>query len=492
VWVLVLATAAYLLFDFATLDRIPLTYGDESWFMEPAWQFDQTGRFGSEMYSGLMGLNESNVVYGRIFLLLHAAAFHVLGLGLWQARIVESLVGFVVVWLVYALGTALYDKRVGAIAGGGLLLSYPFLIQSHTARPEMLMVAFILGGLVVMIRAQDTGRTGLYLLAGLLSGLAVDVHLTALPLLVLPALLALSRSGIRSVDARAVTAWSVGVLAAGAWWLAVHVAPDPQLFWSQWTDVWSENQMAGFARSAVDQLAHPIGLIKLELQRYVHPLQHGFIGASQGVFLLLVAMLCSLSLLLRNGRSDADRTALTLLIAVPMVLAFTATNKTAVYAFLPMPFLSIVIARAIERWREIGGGRGWAVALGAFVMVQLVASGALAATNPDRDPYTQAAHTAEAYLEPGGVVMGDPVFWFGLHDHPYASQWGQYLAGSLPKWVAMRETDYAILDADDSPADPQGMYYSIRDRMHLVTEIRVGAHHDVRARLYKIDEEPGS
>jgi hypothetical protein len=73
----------------AGLDRFPAAHEDESWIAAPGYTFWAKGYFGDDLAAGYYGLEQHNYTIMPLFSLFVGASLRLLGIGLFQARIVS-------------------------------------------------------------------------------------------------------------------------------------------------------------------------------------------------------------------------------------------------------------------------------------------------------------------------------------------------------------------------------------------------------------------
>ncbi|MGE3272959.1 MAG: glycosyltransferase family 39 protein, partial [Chloroflexota bacterium] len=103
-----------------------------------------------------------------------AAIFRIFGLGVFQARLTSLLWGGLLLLVIYWLGRRYWNRAVGVAAAAMMSVSNPFLVATHTLRPDVQVVVIVLGALLLAERSLDaTTRRPLVFafLGGLLLGL---------------------------------------------------------------------------------------------------------------------------------------------------------------------------------------------------------------------------------------------------------------------------------------------------------------------------------
>ncbi len=179
---------AYLAVSLPHLDTVPRVYPDEPWQASTGWKLAEEGVFGSDLFAGWHGMERRYYGFMPLHPLLLAASFKIGGLGLFQARFETVLLGLAVLLLTYSLGRRLLDASTAIVAVSLLLtlrltLTTPYLLSgiplidlARIARYDMLVPVLGLLALLAYLRADDSGHSWLFTLAGLLAGLATLGH----------------------------------------------------------------------------------------------------------------------------------------------------------------------------------------------------------------------------------------------------------------------------------------------------------------------------
>src|SRR6185295_16129449 len=102
-----------------------------------------------------------------------AILYKLFGVGPWSPRVVQVLLGSLSPVLLYAIGTRLFSPRVGFIAGLGLALYGPIILEEITFSKTTLLVVTALAGFALYLREAPQGRVGGMFAAGLLFGVSV-------------------------------------------------------------------------------------------------------------------------------------------------------------------------------------------------------------------------------------------------------------------------------------------------------------------------------
>lgn len=426
------AMSAYVGAHLLTLGRMPIVGLDEPQYTEPAWSLASGGHLGTPMFAGLHELEYDNVLFGRIYVGAEALSFKLFGLGPFQARLPEFLAGLVVIVLTYQIGRRLWNDRAGVFAAVALAFSSIFVMQTHFARPEMLLLVFFAASIYLALQSDEgDGYRGLFL-AGLVAGLAADVHLNGVlvPFAVL-AFVAI-RTGRRRILLSKATAGALGTALGWAWWIVAHVAPNPSRFLDQWS--------SGQAGALPIQLlgTDPRTVLMAEPLRF---LQASLLWWPLAWLLPLGAILGGV-ILLRHHRDRGVLAVLGLIATVFFLMVLFVANKAPTYVVLVWPFAALLVGRWLSVGFGTAAGSGMLVA-SSMASVVALSTVAVSAWQSDYDRFVGELRT---YLPVGATVEGDPTWWFGLADHPYIAD--LYPLRDAPYGESIRKlgVEYVIVD----------------------------------------------
>jgi 4-amino-4-deoxy-L-arabinose transferase-like glycosyltransferase len=102
-----------------------------------------------------------------------ATLYTVVGVGSWSPRIVQIVLGSASPVLAYAIGTRLFDRRVGWIAGVALALYGPLILEEITFSKTTLLVVTSLAGFAIYLWRAPWGDLRGLAVAGVLFGVSV-------------------------------------------------------------------------------------------------------------------------------------------------------------------------------------------------------------------------------------------------------------------------------------------------------------------------------
>lgn len=507
------------------LGIVPTVNGDEPWQSSTAYKLARDGIFGSDLYAGYHGMEQRYFGFLPLYPMTLAVVFRFAEGGLWQARFVSVACGTLILSLTFALARRLWhDVRLSVLAIFLLLTLrwfaesplHPtgilFLDATRVARYDVLVPVLALAALHLFLSARQTARPILYLLTGILGGLAGLAHLYGLA--VIPVLCALilwqsrSRRGLYCalVLLGAIVTWLpyiAFVLGDIPDWLAQTrvYAPRFDLFNPLW--YW-ENFKTEATRYALGTNQNPPLLLR------------------PGFWIFVLVLPVSVVLLLK--RAILDRDARAQFIVTPLILfaaSFAALLqlKFTNYLLLLMPFASIVVAWTMLRLWEAGippnpfntmsslhlpkRPRNWArvavVLLLAAVYLEATTRishlNALAATTT---PYAEVSARLREVIPHGARVVGLPKYAYEYDAYIYRSVHvalglsnPMLTRSPVPLAAALdaQQPDYFLVDDDlrvyfNAGEDGNGARFAAWLAAHHAT--RVASIHDVSYGLLEL------
>lgn len=449
------AIAVYLIAHLPTLEAWPTAHNDEAREMNAFWVAsgaDPQARsldpeFGPDpLYKGgLQGLSVGLM-------------FRLAGLGLFQGRLVSLVWGCLLLVVVFLLGRRLYGPLAGALAAFLLALSRPFLVASHMVRPEIVLAAMLGAACYLALRgveqqpvgpARPSASSGQVLAngaAGLLLGLALDVHLNALAFVPLVALVYWRYR--RSFWRERPTQFFLGGFAASVlYYLATRVFADPGQFAAA-SDYW-----LGIDKRPPVLSGDPLWMLGAELARF-----QSYFTEDRRLELgvLLAAVVVAAVRAIRSRRSDP---LLLGLLAALLVFVVLVSSKSEFYVVLFYPWLALVLAGVLVWLLELAPRFRAASAVLAVVAAPLTfgvpdnyEDMATAAANFEDRGYYALVDEIRQVVPTGASIIGPPLFWIGLSDHPYTDYyvWERLRAQTRERfssYVMRLKPELAVLDA---------------------------------------------
>jgi 4-amino-4-deoxy-L-arabinose transferase-like glycosyltransferase len=372
-----------------------------------------------------------------------AVIFRLGGVGVFQARLTSLLWGGLLLVLVYWLGRRYWNRAVGLAAATLLAISNPFLVATHTLRPDVQVVVMIVGALLLVELALDAGTRRpllLLFLSGLLLGLVVDTHPNGLAFFPLVGLVFPLRQGwLVFPRRREVWIFGLGIVGAALYYLAVRFVPDPAGFTAAlgyWVGVDKALPVAKSSGGIVGRLGVMLTNEYLRYEDYFgeEPLE---------LALVMLGLLGGLWMAIRG--SYPCRLILLGLAFAALFFVVAVSTKSKYYMLLTYPLYVLLVARVLERIADWAGSalatRFSSLATRPSLLdprylllaVLVVAAMVWPLKVQDRawDNYIQARRyrAGQEYFQltdrlnelagPGAKILAPPVYWIGLRDHPY-------------------------------------------------------------------------
>ena len=405
-----LAIIAFLAANVPYLEAWPTAHNDEGRELNAFWVaagVDPQARgldpeFGRDpLYKGgLQGLS--------VGLMLRVA-----GLGLLQGRLVSLAWGGLLLALAFLVGRRLYGPTGGAVAAICLAVSRPFLVAAHMVRPDIVLAAMLAAACYLALRGVQERAGWANLGAGLVLGLALDVHLNALAFMPLVGLIypAHLRGFWRE---RATRLFVVGGVLGALYYALVRVAPDA----------------SGFARSGsfwigVDKRPPILSgnlpwMLTSELGRF-----QGYFSEERLPELVLLAAVVLLAAGRAIHRRYLDPLLLGLITAFVLFVTIVS-SKSEFYIVLFYPWLALLLAGSVVWLAGRARRAGPLVVLLALAAIPplfgLSDSWDHLVRGPDRFAergYSALIDEIRPVVPAGASILGPPLYWIGLSDHPY-------------------------------------------------------------------------
>lgn len=191
--VAVLAALLFLALTLWNLDRYPPVHFDEPHIRAPGYNLFTKGVYGSDLFGALLGMDKHCLGFMPLMPLLEGAAARVLGLGVWQMRIVAALSGALTLLVSVGLAKELAGSSAAVVTMALLLFwqwtpggpdflksGVPLVDLSRVARYDILTAPLGLIAFRCFIRAPHDSSPVHHLPAGFFAGLAGLAHLYGL------------------------------------------------------------------------------------------------------------------------------------------------------------------------------------------------------------------------------------------------------------------------------------------------------------------------
>ena len=182
--------ACSVLFLALSLDHLgvfPAVGEDEPWIAAAPYKLATQGVYGSDLFAGYYGVDRHNYQHLPLYPLLQAGLFTLIGVGVFEMRLLSVLFGLALIFVVYLVGSRIADWRVGAlavvlmmvlrIAPGGDSTGILLLDRARINRYDIAVPVFGLLAFGAFVHGRSSQRPSWYFATGLLTGLASLSHL---------------------------------------------------------------------------------------------------------------------------------------------------------------------------------------------------------------------------------------------------------------------------------------------------------------------------
>jgi hypothetical protein len=468
---------AYLAIQLPTLTRFPPVNNDEGreanlyWVaagIDPAAQ-----RMNAYRSSGTWG---TGGLQGATTALLFRMGHHGLlpGSLVFQARLTSLLWGAILLAAVYWLGRWYWGRAVGLAATVLFAVSEPFLLATHTLRPDLQAIALVLWAVAAVEYHLVSGRRWPAVAAGVLLILAFDNHMFTLGLSSMVLAVPIVRHGRQILRRPAVWLIAAGVGLGLLYYTAVRILPDPA-GWFTAARYWMGIDKGPPALS--QDSGGLLGLLKAELLRYADHFGASPAGVEEWpeLLLLLFGLLFGGWRAIRGSR--AERTLLLGLALTAVFFVLVVKTKSRYYMIDTYPVHILLTAAALHEAAMLAARRlprpaprSGSLPRPATAHALLAALVLLALAWPLKfeerawDKYVRASkyRAGQEYYEltreldqlagPNARIMAPPLYWFGLGHHQFVDifvfervkkQFGE----SPADFLAATQPDFVIADA---------------------------------------------
>ena len=406
---LVVAIIAVVIFHLVFLLRFPPVFSDEAWMASRAWGWLQSGLNFSPLDAGVWDKFEGYwTFYPLVPTLLHAATIQLLGLKVSSLRLLSLLFGLGLLAAVYFISYEFCrSRRCSLITVLLVSTSWPFLRSSHLIRPDIFGATLGFTAIVLHLVGCRRQRPILSLLAGLLIGLAFEIHLNAAIYGPVVVALFLVDHGWQLVRQRNFWAFVGGTCLGLAWYVWLHILPYPQTY---------ATMGQGLAETHFPPLfsGNPLGMFGSLFETSVFLLA--------GTLFRVLATLIAAVMLWRE-RATAYVKPLTMFVVGTLAFAFLIRNKMNYYLILIAPFADLVLAIWIEQTLQKHRTTAfrWKPFVYSIVAVSLALGLYLVDLSPPSGDLNLVVNRVKRVISKDASVMGSQTYWFGLYEHPYLS-----------------------------------------------------------------------
>ncbi len=483
------------------LEDFPLLDWPQMGILAPAHKLASEGVYGNNLFAGYHRSEQRNYEFMPAYPLLVALSFKLFGFGVWQARLVSVLCGWLALMLMFQLGRLLYGVRVGLLAATLLATLRLGLIPgtsgvavidfARVIRYDIMVPVFVLAACCCFVWALQRSEIGNdkqalrwvsagYLASGLLAGLATLTHVYGAFVVPLLGAVLLWHRGLRVMRCSAPYLIACGFGLGLMPWVA-YVLQDFEAYVGQMS--------RHHGRFGLFDPSFYWHNFQREAWRYAAwsggSLEAAFLRPRVGIWLVLILVPTSSFILWRrihdkglNGTLEASQRAADrfLFLAFPVLelcLALVIALKRYYYTILIWPFLALQLAFLADwLWRQ-PRWRGRAARIVAPIVLVLLflesGVGLVAVRNvaSATTPYEEMCEAIATALPAGNRGLISQPYWLGLtgrgYDdlrslnlvflYPPSMPIEEVMARLAPDWVVI-EGYYFERDATDPRASP--------------------------------------
>ncbi|MFN8524723.1 MAG: hypothetical protein U0821_16625 [Chloroflexota bacterium] len=428
----------------ATLASVPAPFVDELWYLSRAIGWLRDGRVMGAVDAGVIQEFDGYWTYFPVASTLYQAAFvYVFGETVLAMRLSSFLAGAWLLAAVYWIGCWVWERPSGVLSAFLVSAASYFVYSSHLGRQDMLVAA--LGYTALALFLWDGGHRWALksLLAGLLLGIAVEIHPNGS--IFGAGLLACSCVRFGRGVLRAGQNWAVlaGVSLGLAGYLWLHVLPYPDTF-------------LGINRVFFGA-THTPPLISGSAEAWITSAEAAWTMYSIGLTTRL-PLVSAGGLLVMFAGGSRGRMLGAWLLGLVLGAVGLMRNHHPYYIVLLDPTADILCGYLVARlWFDRNWRGRWVARarLGASVLciapvVWMLPSFSTSALTD----FELVQHRLQTALPPESSVMASPVYWLAVRDHLFWN-WGQlaywraYRPGdSLRDAVAAYKPDYFVVDSE--------------------------------------------
>jgi hypothetical protein len=405
---------------------------DESSYSDAAWTFSREGRIRMSMYPPTDSGSVVDVRPPAMPIAL-GAVFKVIGIGVWQARLLPFLGALGSIILTWLLGLRLAGPWVGAIAALLVATDNMLFVAARTVRPEG-MIAFLLA--LTFLLFYDAMRRNSWMAAlgaGLAAGIAMNFHINGAIAPIAMGLWALYEYGVN--------VWRKPV----AWIFAITVVLCivPYVLWINSDAIHKQSYQELQALGTVVQQAS--GKLAGELMRYKDFLGFGNQKLPLPIQIplrgpIVLVILAGVAVLYFYQRTLFWR--LVLLLAAAMGWWLYLANKNVRYTAVAASVFALIVAGAAVAYSTTPVRRRLAIAACVVYALNQIGGNAFLAWRFHRANYNQVGVELRSAIPAGETVYGANTFWLALHDRRYYS----YDRTSFDYAINTFKTRYLILN----------------------------------------------
>jgi 4-amino-4-deoxy-L-arabinose transferase-like glycosyltransferase len=412
------------------LAKYPIIESAQVGIAAPAYKLAEQGVYGNDLYRGFYNTENLNYEYMPLYPLFVAFAYKLLGLGIWQGRLVSLIFGLAVLLLTYQLGRRLLSEWVGVLAVAVLTLlpiaapgasagelypgAIPLLDIARVLRYDIMVAVWVLAACLLFLWTAERDSDWGYLMTGGLVGLATLTHVYGAFILILFVVWLWWQRGWSVWRQRPFYLLALGWFVVLLPWF-IYIGQDVPAYLGQQLRHGSRFDISNPGFYLNNLLREPWRYLKL-----VGSFQVPALWPRPGFWLMVVAVVTANSALWRRREEANGRFLLLSLPLLALLLALLISFKRYTYIILPLPFLALQIAYGLLvllAWIE-NSGRVWQWAL-ALLLLLAPAEGISSTIKnlqaaQSATSYSDLTTEIKSYLPGQARIIMQHGFWLGL------------------------------------------------------------------------------
>ncbi|MCB8945193.1 MAG: hypothetical protein H6658_15715 [Ardenticatenaceae bacterium] len=427
------------------LANVPRVHIDEPWIASTGWKILADGRFASDIFGGLYGMDKAYYTHLPLHPLILAGFYHFLGLSLWVSRFTTVIMGLLVLCLTFALGRRVWGNGVGITA-----VIYLLFVRTAGA------TQFLLSGILLW----DLARIARYdILVPVFGLLALHLYLSStyrsdwqFPF---GAGMAAALSGLSHIYGNF---WFISLLILAIWqrrsWRHIRllfigfgfIMFFYLLYIWQGRDIWLVQMSFHEQKLQLWQPGWYLSNLVQEYKRYGPGLNETRWGlwTRPGFWAMALLLPTTVVIWLKMAvynKKQAVKTILVPLLVIPLLLGLLITPKIANYLTIVIPLIAVAVGWAVVRmwqWTQADRRKRGVSLVLLLMAIVVIGEGSsririltLAAQTTTQS--TALIHEIRQNLPDDAHVLGPLDYWLGLNDLTYTN------------WIA------PIVQAEDEP-----------------------------------------
>lgn len=428
--ILALLLLWYSLATLPYLAKYPIIESAQVGIAAPAYKLAEQGIYGNDLYRGFYNTENVNYEYMPLYPLFVAFAYKLLGLGVWQGRLVSVVFGLGVLSLTFQLGRRLVSEWVGVLATAVLTLlpiaaygasagelypgAIPLLDIARVLRYDIMVAVWVLAACLLFLWTAERDSSWGYLLTGGLVGLATLTHAYGAFVLVLFVIWLWWQRGWQVWSQPPFYLMALGWLFVLLPWF-IYIGQDLPAYLGQQLRHESRFNFLNPAFYLHNLLQEPWRYVKL-----VGRFQSPDLWPRPGFWLMVVAVVAANVALWRRRSEANSRFLLLSLPLLALLLALLISFKRYTYIILPLPFLALQIAYGLVVLTTWAGanGRVWQYGLALLLLLALAEGLSLTLKNLQAaqaaTSYADVTTEIKSYLPGQARIIMHHGYWLGL------------------------------------------------------------------------------